>query len=267
MPSQSASQPAVDPVRVERTDRVVRLVLNRPERLNAVSEQLYGRLLEELERADADSDLRVVVLAGEGRAFCSGADLKAHAEGARTAEQLAEYVELGWRVCERIQRSRKPVIAAVQGYALGAGAEMATSADFLVMAEDAQMGFPEVAIGSYVGGGVTRRLPRLVGLRRATELLVLGERFSGTDAFAWGLAYRAVPAASLETAVRELTERLITKAPLSFARLKAALRSEAPFDDVFRTEAADLLAIMRTSDWAEGVAAFRDRRTPSFKGE
>ena len=253
-------------VRAERSGRVVRLVLNRPERLNAVSEELYGELLEELAGADADADVRVIVIAGEGRAFCAGADQKAHAEG-RTATQQAAYVELGWRACERIQRSRKPVLAAVHGYALGAGAEIATSADFLVMAEDAQMGFPEVSIGTYVGGGVTRRLPRLVGLRRATELLMLGERFNGKDAVAWGLAFLAVPADKLNTAVDELAARLATKAPLSIARLKAALISEAPLDEVLRTEAADLLEIMRTADWAEGVTAFRERRAPSFTGE
>src|SRR5262249_22467086 len=142
-------------VRAERTGRVARLVLNRPERLNAVSEELYRQLLAELERADADADVRVIVIAGEGRAFCVGGDLNAHAEG-RSPAQQAEYVELGWRACERIQRSRRPVIAAVHGYALGAGAEIATSADFLVVAEDAQMGFPEASIGTYVGGGVTR---------------------------------------------------------------------------------------------------------------
>ena len=255
-----------DCLRVERADKVVRLVLNRPERLNAVSEQLYARLLDELGRADADPDVRTIVIAGEGRAFCVGADQKAHAEG-RTAAQQAEYVELGWRVCESIQRSSKPVVAAVHGYALGAGAEIATSADFLVIAEDAQMGFPEVSIGSYVGGGVTRRLPRLVGLRRATELLMLGERFSGKDAASWGLAHIAVPADKLAAAVSDLAQRLAAKAPLSIARLKAALLSEAPLDDVLRNEAADLLAIMRTADWAEGVAAFRERRTPTFTGE
>ena len=253
-------------MRAERTGRVVRLVLCRPERLNAVNEELYTRLLDELGRADADPEVRVIVLAGEGRAFCVGADYKAHAEG-RTDAQNAEYVELGWRVCERIQKATKPVIAAVQGYALGAGAEMATSADFLVMTEDAQMGFPEISIGTYVGGGVTRRLPRLIGLRRATELLMLGERFTGRDAVAWGLAYAAVPADDLDAAVAQLADRLAAKAPVSMARLKAALQSDAPLDEVLRAEAADLLEIMRTADWAEGVKAFRERRAPSFTGK
>jgi enoyl-CoA hydratase len=257
----------MDCVRVERAGRVVRLTLNRPDRLNAVSAQLYERLLAELDEADADPEARAIVLAGEGRAFCAGADQKAHAEQVRSREQLAEYVELGWRVCERVQHCRLPVIAAVRGYALGAGAELATSADFIVMADDALMGFPEVSIGTYVGGGVTRRLPQLVGLRRATELLMLGEQFTGRQAAEWGLAYRAVPATMLDTAVADLAERLTGKAPLSVARLKAALRSEATFDEVLRTEAADLLSIMDTADWAEGVAAFHERRRPSFEGK
>jgi enoyl-CoA hydratase len=143
---------------------------------------------------------------------------------------------------------------------------MATSADFLVMADDAQMGFPEVAIGTYVGGGVTRRLPRLIGLRRATELLMLGERFTGVHAAEWGLAHSAVRADDLPDAGARLAASLAARAPLPLARMKAALRSEEPLHSVFREEARDLLAVMDTEDWAEGVAAFADRRAPVFRG-
>ncbi|GAA5157933.1 enoyl-CoA hydratase/isomerase family protein [Pseudonocardia eucalypti] len=254
-------------VLAERAGAVQRLVLNRPERLNAVSAELYRLLLDRLAEADADPDVRAVVLTGAGRAFCVGADQKAHGAGTRTPEQRAEYVRLAWQVCERIQTMATPVVAAVRGYALGAGAEMATSADFLLMAEDAQMGFLEVSIGTFVGGGVTRRLPRLVGLRRAGELLMLGERFTGTRAAEWGLAHAAVPAERLDEEATALAGKLAGKAPISMARMKAALYREDPMAEVLRAEADDLLEIMDTEDWAEGVAAFADRRDPVFRGK
>lgn len=254
-------------VLAERTGAVLQVALNRPERLNAVSEELYRELLDHLRDADADPGIRTVVVTGRGRAFCVGADLKAHGSGTRTPQEQVEYVELAWQVCEQIQKMSTPVVAAVRGYALGAGAEIATSADFLVIADDAQMGFPEVSIGTFVGGGVTRRLPRLIGLRRATDLLVLGERFTGAQAAGWGLAHRAVPADDLDDAAAELAMTLAAKAPISLARMKAALHSEEPFDAVLRAEAQDLIDVMGTADWAEGVAAFAERRTPVFQGK
>ncbi|GIH19524.1 enoyl-CoA hydratase/isomerase family protein [Rugosimonospora africana] len=253
-------------VLVARADAVVRLTLNRPDRLNAVNEALYGQLMEHLSVADADPGVRAVVLTGQGRAFCVGADLKAHSAGTRSQADLAAYVDLGQRVCERIQTMATPVIAAVRGYALGAGAELAVSADFLLVAEDAMMGFPEVSIGTFVGGGVTHRLPRLVGLRRATELLIVGERFTGRQALAWGLATAAPRAEDLDEAADELAHRLARKAPLPLARMKAALNRSASLGDALGDEATDLLAMMQTEDWAEGVAAFAERREPVFQG-
>jgi enoyl-CoA hydratase/carnithine racemase len=257
----------VNDVLTEVSERSVQIVLNRPERLNAVSEGLYRGVLDELHRADADPDIRCVLLTGAGRAFCVGADLKAHNAGTRSPEQQAEYVALGQRVCAQIQTMATPVVAKVRGYALGAGAELATSADFLVMADDARMGFPEVSIGTFVGGGVTHRLPRLVGLRRATELLVLGERFTGAQAREWGLAYTAPPEDRLDEVTDELVRQLTSKAPLSVARMKAALARDRSLDEAFLAEADDLLAVMRTQDWAEGVAAFAERREPRFQGK
>ncbi len=159
-----------------------------------------------------------------------------------------------------------PVIAAVQGYALGAGAEMAVSADFLVVVYDAQLGFPEASFGTFVGGGVSQRLPRLVGLRRATELLLLGRRFTGRQALDWGLAYVAVEADTLRSTADELARELAGKAPLSVAAMKTALVSDAPLDEVFHDEADTLLEIMKSADWAEGVATFAARRPPVFRG-
>ena len=250
------------------------VTLNRPERLNAVDEELYRCLLDVLERADADPDVRAVILTGAGRAFCVGADLKAHRSGARGEAERAEYVALGQQVCAQVQTMDTPVIAAVHGYALGAGAELAVSADFLVMSDTAQIGFPEVSIGTFVGGAITHRLPRLVGLRRATELLFLGERLTGTRAVEWGLAHSAVtdgailaqPQTRCLTAAHELARSLGTKAPISLALMKASLRQTGTCEAALAAEAAALLEVMKTDDWAEGVAAFAQRRPPVFTG-
>jgi enoyl-CoA hydratase len=255
-----------DPVLSSRNGRVLTLSLNRPDRLNAVSSELYTQLIAGLDRAEADPEIRAVVITGEGRAFCVGADQKAHSAGSRTSEDQREYVDLGQQACLRIQTVSVPVVAAVNGFALGAGAEMATSADFLLMAEDAEMGFPEASIGTFVGGGITHRLPRLIGLRRATELLFLGHRFTGTDAAAWGLAYACTSGSELPARAQDLAAELAAKAPISLARMKNALRSDPSLDQALKHEADDLLNAMDTQDWAEGLAAFSERRTPNFEG-
>lgn len=242
------------------------LTLNRPERLNAVSTDLYREVLAGLDEASAAPQTRVVVLTGAGRAFCVGADQKAHNSGERTPAEVAEYVNLGQQVCRRIQTMDLQVIAAVNGHALGAGAEMATSADFVVMADEAKIGFPESSIGTYVGGGVTYRLPRLIGLRRAHDLLTLGAWLTGQDAQAVGLARTSVPAGKLDDAVRELAQDVAGKAPITLARLKASIMDPAALDLALMREERDLLSIMATADWAEGVASFAERRDPVFVG-
>jgi enoyl-CoA hydratase/carnithine racemase len=257
-----------------RSGSIAILRLNRPERLNAVDEELYGELLDGLERAAADPAVRAVILAGAGRAFCVGADLKAHSAGERSQDDLAEYVALGQQVCAQIQAMGTPVVAAVHGYALGAGAEIAVSADFLVMDASAQIGFPELSIGTFVGGAVTHRLPRLVGLRRATDLLFLGERLAGARAVDWGLAYAAVPDQAVFqppgtrclAAAQDLARQLADKAPISMEIMKASLRRNPSYEDALKAEADALLEVMKTADWAEGVAAFAERRSPVFTG-
>lgn len=243
------------------------IIFNRPERLNAVNEALYQQTLDALNRADNDPNVRCITLSGNGRAFCAGADLKAHKSGERTRDKRESYIRLGQRVCERIQTMKAPVIAEVHGYAIGGGAEIATSADFLIISEDAQLGFPEVAIGTYVGGGVTMRLPALIGLRNAASLLLLGDRITGAQCLEIGLATEAPPAHQLKERTAALVERIVRNAPLPMARLKAAINAPRSPDQVFLTEAEDLLAIMETRDWAEGVAAFAERRSPRFEGK
>lgn len=246
---------------------VLRLTLNRPDRLNAVSEAMYVGLLDALDDADADADVRCVVLSGAGRAFCVGADLKEHGAGRRDESARERYVQLGQDVCARIQTIGKPVIAAVHGYAIGAGAEIAVSADFLLIAAGARLRFPEVSIGTFIGGGVSERLPRIVGLRRATALLMSGDWFTGAEAEAWGLA-NAAPVGDelLREAVDSLAASLAAKAPLSVRALKRRLTDKQVLQRALDAEAEALLSVMQSSDWAEGVAAFAEKREPNFTG-
>jgi 2-(1,2-epoxy-1,2-dihydrophenyl)acetyl-CoA isomerase len=205
----------------ELEESVARIYLNRPHRLNAVVPELTDALVKALTRAGQE-EARVVVLAGRGRAFCSGHDLK---------EELPPETVLATRlrvdqiqdVTRAIRRFPGPVIAAVHGYALGAGCEFALGCDLVVAAEDAQFGFPEVSVGLSVTGGISRLLPLLVGPVRAKELLLLGDRFGAARAAELGLVNRVAAAGQHEQAAAELAARLRDQPSLAMALAKQAL--------------------------------------------
>jgi enoyl-CoA hydratase len=248
---------------------VAEIRFNRPHRLNAVVEPLFRETLAALNDAERDCAIRVAVLTGEGRAFCVGADLKEHAGGTRTSWQKREYLQLATETCARIHRLKKPVIAAVNGHALGAGAEMAINADILLMAETARIGFPETSIGTFIGGGLTHVLPQLVGLAKARELVFLGERIDGSEAKAIGLATAVYPDVTFRDDVYAFAERLAAQAPLSIALAKELLNrgAERAYDTALVTELEGVLACMMTRDWQEGIDAFAAKRKPVFRGE
>jgi 2-(1,2-epoxy-1,2-dihydrophenyl)acetyl-CoA isomerase len=200
---------------------VARIFLNRPHRLNAVVPELTDALVAALGRAEAEA-ARVVVLAGRGRAFCSGHDLK-EPVAAETVLQTRRRVDGIQEVTRAIRRFPGPVIAAVHGYALGAGCEFALGCDLVVAAEDAQFGFPEVSVGLSVTGGISRLLPLLVGPVRAKELLLLGERFGAARALELGLVNRVAAAGQHEQAAAELAARLRDQPALALALAKQAL--------------------------------------------
>lgn len=245
---------------------VLTLTLHRPERLNAVSEPMYTALRQQLARAAEDPAIRVVVLRGAGRAFCAGADLKAHAGSDRSLAERRAYAELAADVVADLVGLPTPVLAVVHGYAFGAGAELATSADFLVTTPETVFAFPELTLGTYVGGGVTARLPQLVGLARARELLFTGRRFTGAEAAEWGLAHQAVPDPELPAAVAALTDQLAGAAPVPTGLLKQQLNQPSQFTTALRDEVAALTTCMGTADWREGLAAFGEKRPPRFEG-
>ena len=250
-------------------DGVSTLTLHRPDRLNAVSLPLYRALIEALREATRDPAVRALVLTGSGRAFCAGADLRAYAGTERSDAERIPYIRAAQRANLLLQRIPKPVVAAVNGAAVGAGLELALSADFLIVASDAKLRLPEVALGTFVGGGVTYTLVQRVGLARAKELIMLGDFFSGDDAAEWALANRAVPAEEVLDASLELARRLAAMAPLSLGYAKRLLGTTHRLGSrkIMRREAKALLACMRTRDWREGIDAFSEKRPPKFTGE
>ncbi|MCL8025887.1 enoyl-CoA hydratase/isomerase family protein [Nocardioides bruguierae] len=208
-------------VEYERDGEVAVVRLNRPHRLNAVDGTLTPALVAALRRAHAE-EVGAVVLAGRGRAFCAGHDLKEE-PAVETPLQTRARLEGIQEVTRLVRRFPGPVVAAVHGYALGAGAEFALCCDVVVAAEDARFGFPEVGVGLSVTGGISTLLPALVGWARAKELLLLGEHVTGTEAAAMGLVARAVPTGTHEEVALDLAHRMAARPRLSTSLAKRVL--------------------------------------------
>jgi 2-(1,2-epoxy-1,2-dihydrophenyl)acetyl-CoA isomerase len=251
---------------LEVTDRgaVRTLALNRPERRNALNEELLDRLPEELERAAGDPAVRAVVLTGRGGAFCAGGDLELMAGGVGDLEQGVARE----RAAALLREMPKPTVAAVNGPAAGAGFSLALAADFRLASTSARFtpGFGAVALcGDY---GVSYHLPRLVGREQALRLLLLGETWDAETALRRGLVGAVADADRFEDEVDALADRLAALAPLAVARVKANLSwaEGADFAAVLREEAEGMIALAATDDFKEGLAAFGERRPPLFRG-
>lgn len=257
-----------DVVLSARHGRVVVLTLNRPDRLNAVSRALYEALEGELVDVHDNPDVRAVVLTGQGRAFCAGADLKAHADGPPDPDERARYIDAAQRVNTRLQTMATPVVAAVNGHAIGGGLELALSADFMIVAEDAKLRLPEVALATFIGGGAAYTLAERIGVLKARELIYFGEFFSGADAGSLGIANRAVPKDDVLPLAIEWAERLAALAPLSLAAAKGLIgpAAERTRAETIEAERRALDEIFGSDDWAEGIAAFHEGRPPEYRG-
>jgi enoyl-CoA hydratase len=255
---------------------VATLRLNRPERMNAVIEAMYHEIGSVLGEVEGDDRVRCLIFTGsvlrrdgvDKQAFCAGADLKQHATGERTAAERRAYIELAHDTCRRMVELPKPIIAAINGPARGAGTELALSCDLIVMAEDATLALPEVGLGTFVGGGATLHLPRLIGLARARELIYTGRVIGGREAVDLGLAIACHPLGRLLDEARALASRLARQAPLSMAIAKRMLQRSSGRDLVtaLALETEAILACMETEDWQEGLRAFAERREPEYRG-
>jgi enoyl-CoA hydratase len=240
--------------------------LNRPKSLNAVDDTVIAELTSALEETARDGSVRVVILSGEGRAFCAGADYKRHAT--RPASDRPAYLKALLGMSHAIYLHPKPVIAAVHGFTVGVGAEMMVNCDFILAAADTQIQFPEIAIGTFLGGAVTNLLPRVVGLTKAREMLMMCTRVSGSEAVAIGLANKCFPVASFRDDVLTFAKALAEKAPIPIGLAKKSFNAaiHENYDASFEFEHQAVLTCMQSGDWHEGVRAFAEKRTPVFKG-
>ena len=230
-------------VEYECADGVARIHLNRPDRLNAVVPALAEGLLAALDRADSEG-VRAVVLAGRGRAFCAGYDLK-EPLSAESVSQVRERLERLQEITRWVRAFPGVVIAAVHGYALGAGCEFALTCDLVVADEGAQFGFPEVGVGLSVTGGISALLPRMVGLPRAKEMLLLGERIGAQRAADLGMVNRVAPEGRHEEVALELARRILTQPPIAVELAKRVLDdgAEASVAQALATEVDHGLAV------------------------
>jgi len=247
-------------------DRIATVTVNRPDKLNALNAATIGELGEAIDEAQQRDDIAAVILTGAGRAFVAGADIselagKSALEGRRLARR-------GQEIFRRFETSGKPTVAAVNGFALGGGCELAMSCHIRIASEAAKFGQPEVKLGLIPGYGGTQRLPRLVGRGRALQLLLTGEMIEAQEAFRIGLVNRVVPGDQLLPSASSLIQQMLTNAPLALAACIDAVDRglQLPLDDALALEATQFGVLASTSDTAEGTRAFLEKRPPRFAG-
>ncbi len=246
-------------------DGVALITIERPEVLNALSFDLLDALAEALAGLDADPACRAIVLTGSGtKAFAAGADIRELA----VQTPITLLVDDRFAVWERIAATRKPLIAAVRGFALGGGCELALSCDLIVAGDDAQFGQPEINLGVMPGAGGTQRLTRAIGRARAMDLILTGRPIGAAEAAAAGLVSRVVPADETLEAALELARTIASKAPVAVLAAKEAVRlaEELPLAAGLRHERRAFFALFATEDQTEGMAAFVEKRPPQWKG-
>ena len=246
-------------------DGVALVTIERPEVLNALSFDLLDELAEALAGLDADPACRAIVLTGSGtKAFAAGADIRELA----IQTPITLLVDDRFAVWERIAATRKPLIAAVRGFALGGGCELALSCDLIVAGDDAQFGQPEINLGVMPGAGGTQRLTRAIGRARAMDLILTGRPIRAAEAAAAGLVSRVVPADETLDAALELARTIASKAPVAVLAAKEAVRlaEELPLAAGLRHERRAFFALFATEDQTEGMAAFVEKRPPQWKG-
>ena len=252
-------------IKLSQDGPVTIIQLNRPDVLNALNLQLMDEIIAALDTLEADDTVRCVVLTGSERAFAAGADIKEMA-GATTVDMMMRDQFAKW---DRIRRFKKPVIAAVSGYALGGGNELAMLCDMIVASETAQFGQPEINIGVMPGAGGTQRLTRAVGKAIAMDMVLTGRTLGAREALQFGLVNRVVPVEAYLKEALKLAKSIAEKSPIAVQMAKEAVLKafDTPIQEGLLHERKNFYMLFSTEDQKEGMAAFIEKRKPEFKGK
>lgn len=249
---------------VEREDPIAVVTINRPAKLNALNWTVVGEVATALEELDRDNAIRCIVLTGAGdRAFAAGADI-----GEMSDKSPVDMLAAGFSNWDRIRRVQTPIIAAVGGFALGGGNELAMHADMIIASEDAKFGQPEILLGIMPGAGGTQRIARTAGKFRAMELCLTGDQFTAQQMHELGLVNRVVSKGEHLTAAKALAAKVAERAPLAARLIKDAILTafEVPLEDGLEYEKRLFALLFSTEDAKDGMAAFVEKRKATFKG-
>jgi len=254
-------------IRLDKRDGIGYLTLNRPEVRNAFNQEMIDELRNALRIVDRDQEIRVLIITGAGKAFQAGADI---AElSVMTPMKILRWNEGIVRINAALEKLRQPVIAAINGAAMGGGLELAISCTLRVIAESAKMAIPEVKLGIIPGTGGTQRLPRLIGKGRAAELLLTGDIIEAQDAYNMGLVNRVAPDSKVLEAAEELARKIMANAPIAVEMAKDALEigKDLPLEHAVQYSQKNCVTCFSTEDMKEGMAAFLEKREANFKGK
>ena len=252
---------------LEKQKSVATLRLNRPDALNALSPKLLEEFLTATRRVAEDQGMKALVIRGEGRAFCAGADLLYLESMLDDLSQMPDYVRLLNQCFCQLEALPIPTLVLVQGFALAGGLELMMACDMAIVADDARIGDQHANFGLMPGGGSTQRLPRRVGLQRAMDLLTTGRWISGAEAADWGLALKSVPVAELDRELETILESLRDKSRAGLSLIKSVTQQgqDLPLVDGLALESMAFVQLLATSEHPrEGIAAFKEKRQPSF---
>lgn len=246
---------------------ILQITLNRPEQRNALSYELLLTLSHILEKVKQDKSIKAILLTGEGKAFCAGADIKQLS--ALNGSSGLQFAHFGQGVMRRLELLGKPSIAAIHGFAFGGGCELAMAATMRIATADAVFGQPEIKLGVIPGFGGTQRLSRLIGKGRALEICLSGRRFSAEEAHQWGLVNEITSSENLLIRAKTLLKELAQQSPVAMQSIITVINQgyDIPLEDGLELEAAHFGLCCTTRDKQEGVAAFLEKRTAQFSGE